>query len=56
MNNFFKVGDKVRILDGSKNKSYYGGWASEMNAYVGKTYIIRALSEHGVLLVGNIFT
>ena len=47
------VGDRARILD---DKSYYGGWASEMNAYVGKTYIIRALSEHGVLLKGNIFT
>lgn len=55
MNNFFKVGDKVRILDGSKNKSYYGGWASEMDAFVGKIYIVKGFSERGVCLEDNIF-
>ena len=34
----FKVGDKVRILDGSKIKNYAGGWTSKMGQYVGKVY------------------
>ena len=56
MNNLFKVGDKVRILDGSGNKSYCGGWADGMNAYVGKTCIVIGSSERGVYLEGNVFT
>ena len=34
----FKVGDKVRILDGSKIKNYVGGWIPKMGRYVGKVY------------------
>ena len=34
----FKVGDKVRILDGSKIKNYAGGWTSKMGRYVGEVY------------------
>ena len=30
----FKVGDKVRILDGSKIKNYVGGWYKFMEGYV----------------------
>lgn len=30
----FKVGDKVRILDGSKIKNYAGGWYTNMKKYV----------------------
>lgn len=30
----FKVGDKVRILDGSKIKNYAGGWYRFMKEYV----------------------
>ncbi len=30
----FKVGDKVRILDGSKIKNYVGGWYTNMKKYV----------------------
>ena len=32
----FKVGDKVRILDGSKIKNYAGSWVSDMCHHVGK--------------------
>lgn len=43
----FKVGDKVRILDGSKIKDYAGGWSSEMmSKFVGDVYAIRHVLEH----------
>lgn len=38
----FKVGDKVRILDGSKIKNYTGGWV--MSDRVGKIGTIRAVN------------
>lgn len=31
----FKVGDKVRILDGSKIKDYTGGWCGSLKLYTG---------------------
>lgn len=31
----FKVGDKVRILDGSKINHYFGSWADNMKKYIG---------------------
>lgn len=34
----FKVGDKVRILDGSKIENYSGGWTPKMGRYVGEVY------------------
>lgn len=41
----FKVGDKVRVLDGSNIPNYANNWVSSMNEYVGKigdiTYIDR---------------
>jgi len=38
----FKIGDKVRVLDGSKIEGYIGGWASEgMDKYVGKICTIK---------------
>lgn len=36
----FKVGDKVRILDGSKIKDYAGGWNGIMAKRVGEVYAI----------------
>lgn len=36
----FKVGDKVRILDGSKIENYHGGWAYKMKEFVGKVFTI----------------
>lgn len=34
----FKVGDKVRILDGSKIENYAGGWTKKMGRYVGEIH------------------
>lgn len=44
----FKVGDKVKILDGSKIENYTGGWSSasvndSMPSHVGKTVTINSL-------------
>ncbi len=36
----FKVGDRVIIKDGSKIKSFRGGWIKDMNSYIGKTCTI----------------
>lgn len=36
----FKVGDKVKILDGSSIERYTGGWAEKMSYYIGKTSLI----------------
>lgn len=36
----FKVGDKVRILDGSKTEDYTGSWASCMGKFVGKVVTV----------------
>lgn len=36
----FKVGDKVRILDGSKIKNYLGGWILKMGRHVGEVHEI----------------
>lgn len=40
----FKVGDKVKILDGSKIKNYMGGWEPEMKSYVGKVCTIQSVN------------
>lgn len=43
----FKVGDKVRILDGSKIKRYTGGWNKEhMSKHIGRAYKIEVVHEH----------
>ncbi len=36
----FKVGDKVRILDGSKIENYAGGWYSTMKKYIDKVFTV----------------
>lgn len=42
----FKVGDKVRILNGSKIKDYTGGWtAFGMNKHVGEVHTIRSINK-----------
>ncbi len=43
MEHKFKVGDKVRVLDGSNIALYTGGWYKYMNKYVGKVYTIVGL-------------
>lgn len=37
----FKVGDKVRILDGSKIENYTGCWNGAMEDHVGEVYTIK---------------
>ena len=40
----FKVGDRVRILDGSNIKNYTGGFAQGMKKYVGKVFVVKDVS------------
>ncbi len=52
----FKVGDKVRILDGSKIKNYCGGWNDDdMREYVGQVYEIERFKCPGYSLKGIYF-
>ena len=39
----FKVGDKVRILDGSNIENYVGGWIPKMGRYVGEVYKVASV-------------
>lgn len=41
----FKVGDKLRILDGSNIQSYRGGWTSDMDDFVGDIVTVESISE-----------
>lgn len=36
----YKVGEKVRVLDGSEAPYYTAGWINSMNRYVGKTLVV----------------
>lgn len=40
MNFKYKVGEKVRVLDGSEAPYYTAGWINPMNRYVGKTLAV----------------
>lgn len=42
----FKVGDKVRILDGSCIKHYYGNWVPGMKKLVGREGIIKGIASN----------
>lgn len=42
----FKVGDIVRIMDGSKAKYYAGAWVDGMDEYVGREAVIRRINKH----------
>ena len=44
----FKVGDKVRILDGSKIENYAGGWTTKMWRYVGEVYKVANVVHHPI--------
>lgn len=37
----FKIGDRVRVLNGSAINNYTGGWFPNMEQFVGKVYKIR---------------
>ena len=43
----FKVGDRVRVLDGSKIEGYAGGWVRPMEEYVGNVYTIAKIRPSG---------
>lgn len=43
----FKVGDRVRVLDGSKIKGYAGHWFSPMGEYVGNVYTVAKIHPSG---------
>lgn len=43
----FKVGDKVRILNGSKIQDYTGNWNEDMRKYVGEIYTIERPLKSG---------
>lgn len=52
----FKVGDKVRVLDGSKIDAYFGGWAYAMEKQVGKVFTIsRIIENHSDARIGYKF-
>lgn len=47
----FKVGDRVRILDGSNIPNYAGGWCpSVMKDYVGQVFEISRVMENGYMI------
>ena len=41
----FKVGDNVRILDGSKIKDYTGGWCGSLKRYTGRNSTVIAMMD-----------
>lgn len=41
----FKVGDKVRILDGSKIIGYTGGWGHGMKRHIGEIATIKSITK-----------
>lgn len=43
----FKVGDRVRVLDGSKIEGYEGSWVPDMKEYVGNVYTIARMHPSG---------
>lgn len=52
----FKVGDKVRVLDGSKIDAYFGGWVYAMEKQVGKVFTIsRIIENHSDARIGYKF-
>ena len=46
----FKIGDRVKILDGSKINRYTGGWCADMHKYCGS---IAAVIERGTTADGR---
>lgn len=50
----FKVGDRVRVLDGSKIEGYNGSWVSQMVEYVGNVYTIAKIFPSGAYRLKDI--
>lgn len=51
-----RVGDKVRILDGSNIPDYTNGWVKDMNRHVGEIHKITAWNGFGFWLDNITFT
>lgn len=47
----YRVGDKVKVLDGSNIENYAGGWLDDMERYVGETMKITSC---GCCIVGGV--
>lgn len=43
----FNVGDRVRVLDGSKIEGYAGSWVPDMQEYVGGVYTVARIHPSG---------
>lgn len=56
----FKVGDRVKVLDGSNIPDYMCNWASGMSKYVGRVATVRAVTpretRYAYSLEGSIFS
>lgn len=50
----FKVGDQVRVLDGSKIEDYVPGWVIGMEKYVGNVYTVACIRPTGAYQLKNI--
>lgn len=54
----FKVGDKVRILDGSRIPDYCGSWTDEMAKHIGEVHEVESIKDWiwgrvGIFLCGD---
>lgn len=50
----FKVGDRVRVLDGSKIEGYAGGWVPGMEKYVGNVYTVTRILSNSAYRLGDV--
>ena len=50
----FRVGDRVRVLDGSKIEGYTGDWVPEMKNYAGNVYTIAEIRPSGAYRLKDI--
>lgn len=46
----FKIGDRVRILDGRNNPKRYLEWLDEMDKYIGEVHIVERIDSCGYRL------
>ena len=46
----FKIGDRVRILDGRNNLNNHVGWAEEMDEYIGTVHTVERVFSYSYVL------
>lgn len=46
----FKIGDRVRILDGRNNPNNHVGWAEEMDEYIGTVHTVERVFSYSYVL------